>query len=271
MFLDVVFSAGDVNGRTDWERGAPIVFDPPERAPRTLSEQIQIDTLSSRVDAADRHSLRVTATFDRPVTIHASIDGDLSGRCLVDAAPEYTNATPAPVHSFVLGGLCTLNGYNVRLDATDGAGTVRAFRVTPEFGEGYWGGWGVTGGNHVSYQANYRSGFVEDFAIRAFSVEVAGVATSLVGDDRCVVGRTTPLQEGMWGDEVTVEIFVSIDGARRTDGVCRRVPFGGAWEASVIATFTIDQFRAGRIEIPVPLPGLGVGAISVVIQGLELP
>jgi hypothetical protein len=86
------------------------------------------------------------------------------------------------------------------------------------------------------------------------------------------VTTTTPFQEGSWADVIEVEVAVQIWSATRRDGRCDPVRRSSGWEATVTSSFTIDDFRAGAIVIPIPLESTtgGTGfddALAVVIQG----
>lgn len=284
VFLDVTFSEGTTSGRDDWVVSAPMLVEPPERAPTELPEAIQIDVTGSRVLTRDRESLTVVAEFDRPVSLVATIDGDPDTLCLTGSPPLATADAVSATHTLILTGLCTYTGYLVRLEATDAAGTTTVFRGEPtESGEVFWGGWGITDGWHVEYQVNSLSALTGGYYLRVFAVDVSHLDWSLAPESRCLTTYTRPFEQAVWGDTVTVEVRIGVVAGTRDGEICRG--YGDEWQGSVTTTFTIDEFReltssggVARFVIAVPLepasrgaPPLGSGAVAVVVQGRLLP
>ena len=282
VFLDVEFTEGDRSRGVDWIRGEPFAFDPPPRETPDVPEQPQMDRFSSLVVGERRDALRVTANFDRPVRLEASLEGDLADQCFTGDVPTFSSDELRASYSFVLDGLCTLTYYAVRLEVADAAGSTVVFTNSPgafggvpgEFG---WPGSAATLGYDVSYQVNYRSGLVGGWTTYGFSVTVAGRSTT-VGDDRCLITRTTPFQSRTWGEVIEVQISVRVASGNRVDGNCEASRGGSSYHASIASVFTIEEFRAGPIEIPVALeptadylPGIGGIPIVVVIQGRVIP
>lgn len=270
--IEVSLTEGATNGRDDWVVSSPLAFEAPERGPMALPSEIQIDWYSSGVVADGRTAVRVTTTFDRPVTLHAVLDGDPAFRCLTGEEPAYDSTTMSATHTFSLGGLCTLSPYSVRLEATDAAGTTTVFTSAVEPGTWIWDGFAYTDGWQVDYNVAVLTALAGDNEASRFTVEVAGVRSDLVNPTRCLTATTTPFRDGVWGDTVFVEIYVRVNWADFEDGRCVNPRRGYEWRGSVTATFTIDEFRSGRILVDVPLESddtsdLGDGALTVVIQG----
>ncbi|HSM01814.1 MAG TPA: hypothetical protein VK960_05130 [Acidimicrobiia bacterium] len=279
VHLDVVFYEEGPAFGSGWQRGSTVAFPPPPREPEPLPEQIRIDGFSSVIEAAGRDAVMVTANFDRPVTLRAYIEGDTAEQCFTGPVPEYASTTMTARHSFRLGGLCTLTSYLVGLEATDAAGTTTRFtRFPPPGSDAYpWFATAFTDGYHVSYQVTYQTSLVSDFETGWFNADVAGRHHSLRSESRCLVTFSPmPFREGLWGDTVEVEVHIRIGDGIRADGVCD-TPWGFRWwEGSVVTSFTIDEFMAGPIRVPLRLEPLDGGsdlssAVTLVIQGSVAP
>jgi hypothetical protein len=74
-----------------------------------------------------------------------------------------------------------------------------------------------------------------------------------------------------WGDEIPVTVIIGIVDASDSSGSCEPLRGYSSLDASVEATFTIDQFRSGEIVIPITLVEADGGTlpafISIVIRG----
>ncbi len=261
--LDVVFEEGGRLRSPGWRFGEPFRFDAPVREPEELPERIRIDTFSSTIEANGRNAIAITANFDRPVTLRASVDGDIAEQCFTGEAPTVTKPDPLASQSLVMGGLCANTWYAFQLDATDEAGTTTTFAFHAEPGEINWPGIARTDGYEVSYQITYGDNFGFEARGRPFNVTVGDRETSLVSPSQCLDGEVPPFQVQTWGDTIEVEIFISVAQARRRDGFCTVRSGQPRWQGSVATSFTIEEFRMGPIEILVPLEPIDGGATSV--------
>jgi len=282
VYLDVEFTEGDSSRYSDWVFGEPFRFDPPSREASEVPEQVRMDRFSSLVVPESRDSLQVTANFDRPVMLEASLQGDPDGQCLTGEIPTFSSDGLAASYSFVMDGLCTHTGYGVRLEVTDAAGTTIVFTPSPSLSGvpsefGWHGGSSVTLGYDVSYYVNYRSTALDTYHVSAYQVRVGGRSANLVDDDRCLDSGTTPFRSQTWGETVLVDIDVRIADGVKEEGRCSPTRFGFWWEGSVTTSFTIEDFSAGPIFITVPLEASGsgypgiYGAIVIVIGGTVGP
>jgi hypothetical protein len=125
----------------------------------------------------------------------------------------------------------------------------------------------------VTYQVTYATSLVADFETGWFNVSVAGRHLNLQSESRCLVTFSPlPFRDGLWGDTVDVEVHIRIGDGRRADGVCD-TPWGLFWwEGSVVTSFTMEDFMAGPIRVPLTLEPLGDGSaltavVTVIIQG----
>ncbi|HNJ98122.1 MAG TPA: hypothetical protein PLV13_08360, partial [Ilumatobacteraceae bacterium] len=254
---------GASNGLDDWLITDGHEFASPERPPAALPAEIQLDYFNSGVEAAGRNAVQVTANFDRPVTLQASLEGD---PCVIGAVPSYTSATPSATHTFVLDGLCTLTTYGVRLEASDGTTTT----VFSDFAR-QWDGHAQTDGYHVSYTVEVgerADGWNEllyahwGIHIDVPTVGAFGVPTSLRGEpvpvgapSRCLEPSASAPQEAVWGDTVDVVVQARLQSAVLAGrGYCsRRTERGYAdlW-ADVVASIPIEELQAGPVHVTVP-------------------
>jgi hypothetical protein len=280
VYLDLVFEEGDGGGRPDWIWGEPFAFEPPPREAPEVPDQPRMDRFSSQVVGVRRDALLVTVNFDRPVTLRASLEGDPTEQCLAGEAPTFSSDGLRASYSFEMDGLCTYTDYRVRLEVTDEAGSTLVFTTLPPSspGEYGWAGGANTLGYDVSYQVNYRSFLVDPFAVHAFAVRVNGRSTIVGGDHQCLRSTTSPFRSQTWGELISVQIDVLIADGDEVDGRCRSSRFAAYFESSVTASFTIEEFMAGPIEIGITPEAIAPSTarlpstpIRVIIQGSVVP
>lgn len=277
VVVDVVNVQGASNGLTDWLITDGSEFDPPDRAPEALPVDIRLDVFSSRVETIDRDSLRVTANFDRPVALNASLEGD---PCLVGAAPSFSSTTLSDSYTFVLDGLCTLTTYGVRLEANDGTTTTSFSPLADQ-----WHGFGQTDGYHVSYTvevANRRPVSWNERLLASWSVHFDvltadgwGTPHTLRGEpvpvgapSRCLEPRVSPAQTAVWGDTVEFRAQVRLLSATIVGrGYCSRIREAGyadMWQ-DVVSTIPIADLMAGPVTVTLPFSDDGEFAVDLII------
>jgi hypothetical protein len=263
--------SGAVNHRDDWDRGGPFVPLTPPAVPTTLPESAQIDWFASGVEADGQHALRMTASFDRPVSLTARLRGAPDDSCLSGEMLEGVVSELRTSHILSFTGLCTQTGYAIDLTVTDGDGTVTEFVTEPRIGALRWDGFGFTAGWPVRYFVGLRSSFGTDMYVRTLSIRVAGGRIDLVPESRCLTALQSMEIREEWGDEIPVTVIIGIVDASDSSGSCEPLRGYSSLDASVEATFTIDQFRSGEIVIPITLVeadgGTLPGFISIVIRG----
>ena len=278
VYLDVEFTEGDRSRGLDWIWGEPFAFESPPREVPEVPEQVRMDRFSSMVVGERRDALRVTANFDRPVMLRASVEGDLTEQCFTREVPTFSSDELQASYSFLMEGLCAHTDYQLRLDVTDEAGSTVVFANRPGGpGEYGWAGIGTTLGYDVSYQVDYRHNFLDTYHVSVYRVAVGGRSTNLRDDDRCLDSGTTPVRSHTWGETVSVVIDVQIATGVEEEERCLPTRFGSWYEGSVTTSFTIEEFSAGEIFIPVSLEeflGSGSsfgGTITIVIRGRVVP
>jgi hypothetical protein len=268
---------GPSNGLTDWVITEGQEFDPPDRAPETLPTDIRLDVFSSDVDTIDRDSLQVTANFDRPVTLRASLEGD---PCVLGAAPSYSSTTPSMSHTFELDGLCTFTTYGVLLEASDGT-TTTSFSGSAD----QWYGFGRTDGYHVTYTvevANRRPIAWRELLLASWNVHfdvltadgfgsphvLRGEPVGVAAPSKCLEPYTSAPLEAVWGDTVEFHAQVRLLSARIVGrGYCSRIREGGyadIWQ-DVVSTIPIADLIAGPVTVTVPFSDDGEFAVDLVI------
>jgi hypothetical protein len=276
--LYVGLNNGPSNGLTDWVITDGTEFDAPDRAPEALPTDIRLDVFSSRVETIDRNSLRVTANFDRPVTLRASLEGD---PCVLGAAPTFTSSAASERHTFVLDGLCTLHTYGVRLEASDGT-TTTSFSAFAD----QWFGFGGTDGYHVSYTvsvSNRRPEAWRELLLASWNVHLdvatadgwgtprtlGGEPVGVAAPSKCLEPYTSAPLEAVWGDTVELHAQVRLLSARIVGrGYCSRIREGGyadMWQ-ELVSTIPIADLIAGPVTITVPFSDDGEFAVDLVIR-----
>ncbi len=269
---------GPSNDLADWLITEGQEFDAPDRAPEALPTDIRLDVFSSDVDTIDRDSLRVTANFDRPVTLSASLEGE---PCLLGAEPSYSSTTPSESHTFVLDGLCTFTTYGVRLEASDGTTTTSFSALADQ-----WLGFGGTDGYHVSYTvsvANRRPEAWRELLLSSWNVRLnvltadgfgspyvfRGEQVPVGAPSKCLEPHTSTPIEAEWGDSVEFTAQVRLLSARIVGrGYCSRIREGGyadMWQ-EVVSTIPIEQLQAGPVTVTVPFSDDGEFAVDLVIR-----
>jgi hypothetical protein len=293
LTLNAYFTEGSDGGTDRWQLGTPLVFEPLPDEPEELPAEIVIDQLASRVGPDGRDAIRVTAEFDRPVRLNASLLGgldlgatSLSDPCLTGPAPSHASAGLSRTHSFRLDGLCLRSRYSVLLEVEAADGTTASFAdmtIPPFVPDGrYFSGIGWTDGYHVEYTVRATiPGIGETIHVVTFGAAIDGVDFDFRGTRRCAAENRPP--EGqvrratdVWGDEVTVTVvFFADDADNAISSEC--VPYESLygrdrWSASVTTTFTIEDFMAGEVSIPFRAAPVGSGRSldenAIVISGV---
>lgn len=272
LTLVVENTAGGTTGRDDWQIRAPYGFDAPETAPRELPAVPQLDHFGSAAVGETRDRIRLTAGFDRPVRLVATLQGAPEDPCVGGGVLTMAAEDLAPVHTLVFTGLCTLSEYVVDLEATDESGATVRY-VASSAADGIpWRGWTNTRGWPVRYFVGVNSGFVDDIFVGELHVSLAGttgLSVSLRPESNCLVTTQSREQVAEWRDTITVRVEVVVALGEEVDGFCRGWSLG-AWRGSVMAEVTIDDLRAGTVFIPVPLTdssGRSVGSLQIRISG----
>ncbi len=259
LIVHAFFVEGSDRGGDRWQTGTPIVFEPLPEEAEGLPSQIRIDTLTSGVDADGQDGLRVTAEFDRPVRLAASLLGE---PCLSGADPSFASGGFRQTYSFRLDGLCLLTRYSVVLEVEDEAGNSAAFAdVAPGLpehpGATYFRGTGWTDGHDVAYTVWTAGGLGS--SVDRYTVGINGVDFEMQERTRCLPdtigpgpGAHTRTATDMWGEEVTVTVsFHARQRDRSASPGC--IAYDDhrydSWSANVTTTFTIAEFEAGDITI----------------------
>jgi hypothetical protein len=254
----------------------PQTFEPPPREPVELPLYPQLDLFGSGLTAESRDRIRVDTEFDRPVRLTAVIRGAEDDPCLAGSTREVVIEEFRTIHTFWFDGLCTLREYAVDLTVTDEAGTTVVYGTNPT-SEGPvwlpWYGWTNTLGWPVRFIVGLQNSLTFDFYTYRSDVRLVGSSIGrldLRPENRCLVTVQSREQVAEWRDTVILQIDIGFYDGVRTDGVCRQTRSGREWSGSVTAEFTIDEFRAGRIVVPVTVidpDGHPVAAVSISISG----
>ena len=276
VWIRVATEPGASNGLTDWLITDGYDFAAPDRGPEALPTDIRIDLFSSDVDTIDRDSLRVTANFDRPVTLRASLEGD---PCLLGAEPSYSSTTPSESHTFVLEGLCTLTGYAIRLEANDGVTTTSFSALADQ-----WFGYGQTDGYHVTYTVSAANSTWDTRRLykARWSVRIdpqyrdhlgnesvqMGEPVALGVPSRCLEPARSEPMEAVWGETVQIEAQVWIWSAETVGrGYCERRREGGHGDFvfDAFAEISIEELMEGPVVFTLGNPS-GGSTIDLVVQ-----
>ena len=243
-------------GRGDWRVGTPLGFRAPPAVPRVLPELPRLDQFGSEVVANGRNSIRVTAGFDRPVRLVAYVGGADDDPCLLGERRSLEFTELRAVHTFTFDGLCPLREYVVDLVVTDEAGATVNY-VSSAALEGFpWLGFTFTRGFPVTFFVQVRQPYVDPFYATSIQVRFEGSTTfglDLAPENGCFTGTQSTEQEGEWRETVIVHIDIVVYDGVRGDGECRAARGGRSWRGSVVAEVTLEQLRAGRVVIDVPL------------------
>jgi hypothetical protein len=286
--FNAYFTEGSDSGFEDWGFGIPLVFEPLPEEPEELPTEIRIDTLASGVDPDGRDGLLVTATFDRPVQLSASLLGD---PCLTGPEPSFTSDGLSVRHIFRLDGLCLLTRYSVVLEVEDRAGNTTSFAdIAPGLplhpGATYFAGTEWTDGYHVEYTVQAISSGTPGGAglahVSSFRATIDGLDLNLGGRRGCLEEnfeseRLIRRGTDVWGEEISLTAsFGAEQGFRELrDGLVSCYPYADHryrhWRASVTSTFTIAEFESGSITIEFPAPEIsgirGPISLSLIIRG----
>ena len=274
--LYVGVESGPSNGLTEWLITEGQEFDAPDRAPEALPIDIRIDLFHSSVETIDRDSLRVAAYFDRPVTLSASLEGN---PCVLSAEPSYSITTLRSRHTFVLDGLCTLTGYAVRLEASDGTTTTSFSALADQ-----WFGYGQTDGYHVTYTVSAanitwdpRRLYKARWSVRIDpqyldhlgneSVQM-GEPVALGVPSRCLAPARSEPMETVWGETVQIEAQVWVWSAEIVGrGYCERRREGGHGDFvfDAFAEISIEELMEGPVVFTLGNPS-GGATIDLVVQ-----
>jgi hypothetical protein len=247
---------GEESGWDDWFVRGPETFAAQPAEPVALPENPQIDLFGSGLTAVGRDHIQVVAGFDRPVSLVARLHGAPDDPCLLGASPEMVVADLRQNHSFAFGGLCALREYAVDLTVTDADGHTVTFSTNPT-DDGLpwypWYGWGYTEGWPVRFIVGLQLSLVGDYRTYRSDVAISGSTTDRIDlrpENRCLTAVQSREQVGQWRDTVTVQIDLGFyDGVRDAAGVCQSTRFGREWTGSATAEFSIDDLRAGPIQL----------------------
>jgi len=272
LTFNAYFTQGSDSGGNHWQFGTPRVFEPLPDEPEELPAEIRIDNFASGVDPDGRDGIRVTAQFDRPVHLSASLLGD---PCLTGPEPSYTLAGFSPTYDFRLDGLCLRTRYSVVLEVEDAAGNTASFAdVAPGLpehpGATYFRGTGWTDGYHVAYEVwntGYSSAFSAPPHVARFEVAVDGERWDMRRGSRCLLENLPDVPgferrggspDAVWGEEVAITItFTAVepDLADGSPGCTASDRFRHElWTASLSSTFPALALELDpEFEVRVPI------------------
>jgi len=258
--FNAYFTEGSEGGGDFWQTGNSLVFEPLPDEPEELPADIRIDNFASGVDPDGRDGIRVTAQFDRPVRLSASLLGD---PCLTGPEPSFAPVGLSPTYDFRLDGLCLRTRYSVVLEVEDAAGNTAAFAdVAPGLpehpGATYFRGTGWTDGYHVAYTVWTMGGRGEhvvryEVAINSADFDLREASLCLLDNSGPGPGAHTRAATDVWGDQVNVRVSLLVKERNEALGpgcVAEDHFRVGLWHADVTATFTIEDFETGEVTIP---------------------
>lgn len=270
------FTEGSDSGTDSWSVGLPLVFESLPEEPAELPTEIQIDIHASGVDPDGRDGIGVTAQFDRPVRLSASLLGE---PCLTGAEPSFASSGLSQTYSFRLDGLCLRTRYSVVLEVEDAAGNTATFAdIAPGLPEApgarYFRGTGWTDGYHVSYAVG-NTGLSTAYSVQpyvaGFDVSVGGERFDMRRASRCLLENLPDAPgyenrggspDAVWGDSVDVTVSFLAEEPSLTDASleCTRSERfrHETWIGSVSSTLpSVAGLTIGEeFEMRVPIPAV---------------